>query len=152
MWMILAVLGMVAVDQLIKYWALVSLQTVGTIPLWEGVFHLTYVENRGMAFSLLQGQRWFFVVSTLVILVAIVFALRKGYVQTKIGEWALVLCAGGAIGNFIDRLRMGFVVDLFDFRLIHFPVFNFADICVVFAAILFFYYMMFQHKEEGESS
>lgn len=152
MWMIVVVIALVGIDQLVKFWASTTLQAIGSIPLWEGVFHLTYVENRGMAFSLLQGQRWFFIVTTLVVLAGIVYAVKTKLVQTKLGEIALVLCASGAIGNFIDRLCYGYVVDMLDFCLIDFPVFNVADICVVCAAILFFYYIAFQHKDELEPS
>lgn len=152
MWMILAVIGMVALDQVVKYWAYTHLQFMQSVPLIDGVFQLTYVENRGMAFSLLQGQRWFFVVTTVAVVGIIIAALCKGYIQTTLGKVAMALCIGGALGNFIDRLLRGFVVDLFDFCLINFPVFNIADMFVVCSAILFFYYIIFQHKDEETPS
>lgn len=150
---ILAVLLMIAADQLVKYWAFTSLQAQHTIPLIENVFHLTYVENRGAAFSLFAqfDSRWIFVALAVIITVAIFAVLRKRYIQTALGRWSLVLVAAGALGNAIDRVIHGFVVDMFDFRLIHFPVFNVADIFICIGGALFVIYFMFQHKDDKET-
>lgn len=147
---IIAVLLMIALDQAVKLWALTSLQAQHTIPLIENVFHLTYVENRGAAFSLFAqfDSRWIFVALACVITVVILIALQKNYMQTVLGRWSLVLIAAGALGNAIDRVAHGFVVDLFDFRLIHFPVFNVADIFICIGGALFVIYFMFQHKDK----
>ena len=147
---IIAVLLMIALDQAVKLWALTSLQAQHTIPLIENVFHLTYVENRGAAFSLFAqfDSRWIFVALACVITVVILIALQKEYMQTVLGRWSLVLIAAGALGNAIDRVAHGFVVDLFDFRLIHFPVFNVADIFICIGGALFVIYFMFQHKDK----
>ena len=147
---IIAVLLMIALDQAVKLWALTSLQAQHTIPLIENVFHLTYVENRGAAFSLFAqfDSRWIFVALACVITVVILIALQKKYMQTVLGSWSLVLIAAGALGNAIDRVAHGFVVDLFDFRLIHFPVFNVADIFICIGGALFVIYFMFQHKDK----
>ena len=147
---IIAVLLMIALDQAVKLWALTSLQAQHTIPLIENVFHLTYVENRGAAFSLFAqfDSRWIFVALACVITVVILIALQKEYMQTVLGRWSLVLIAAGARGNAIDRVAHGFVVDLFDFRLIHFPVFNVADIFICIGGALFVIYFMFQHKDK----
>ena len=147
---IIAVLLMIALDQAVKLWALTSLQAQHTIPLIENVFHLTYVENRGAAFSLFAqfDSRWIFVALACVITVVILIALQKNYMQTVLGRWSLVLIAAGALDNAIDRVAHGFVVDLFDFRLIHFPVFNVADIFICIGGALFVIYFMFQHKDK----
>jgi signal peptidase II len=146
----LAAVIMIALDQAVKYWAFYSLQPQHTIPVIENVFHFTYVENRGAAFSLFAqfDSRWFFVTLAVVITVAILFVLRKGMMQTALGRWSLVLIAAGAIGNAIDRVIHGFVVDFFDFRLIHFAVFNVADIFICIGAALFAIYVLFCHKDE----
>lgn len=150
---ILAVLLMIAADQLVKYWAFTGLQAQHTIPLIENVFHLTYVENRGAAFSLFAqfDSRWIFVALAAIITVAIFVVLQKRYIQTTLGRWSLVLVAAGALGNAIDRVIHGFVVDMFDFRLIHFPVFNVADIFICIGGVLFVIYFMFQHKDDKEA-
>ena len=141
---ICAILLMIAADQAVKYWAFTSLQAQQTIPLINGVFHLTYIENRGAAFSLFAqfDSRWIFVVFT---------AIYKNILQTQLGCWSLILVAAGALGNAIDRVAHGFVVDMFDFRLIHFPVFNVADIFICAGGVLFVLYFMFQHKETSEA-
>ena len=147
---IIAALVMIVLDQVVKYWALTSLQAQHTIPLIENVFHLTYVENRGAAFSLLAqfDSRWIFVALAVIITIVIFIVLRIDYIQTALGRWSLVLVAAGALGNAIDRVIHGFVVDLFDFRLIHFPVFNVADIFICVGGVLFVIYFMFQHKDK----
>lgn len=147
---ILAALVLIGLDQAVKYWALTSLQAQHTIPLIENVFHLTYVENRGAAFSLFAqfDSRWIFVTLACVITIVILVVLQKKLMQTALGRWSLVLVAAGALGNAIDRVVHGFVVDLFDFRLINFPVFNVADIFICVGGALFVIYFLFQHKDE----
>ena len=140
---IAAILVMIVVDQMVKHWAFTVLQPQHTIPLIENVFHLTYIENRGAAFSMFAkfDSRWIFVALAAVITLAICYALSKKLMQTALGSWSLVLIAAGAVGNAV-------VVDMFDFRLIHFPVFNVADIFICVGGVLFVIYFMFQHKDK----
>ena len=147
---IAAILVMIVVDQAVKHWAFTVLQPQHTIPLIENVFHLTYIENRGAAFSMFAtlDSRWIFVALAAVITLAICYALSKKLMQTALGNWSLVLIAAGAVGNAVDRVARGFVVDMFDFRLIHFPVFNVADIFICVGGVLFVIYFMFQHKDK----
>ena len=140
-------LVLVLLDQAVKYWAFTKLSMVGTIPIIDTVFHLTYVENHGAAFSILQNQRWLFLILTPIIMAVIVVILHKKLIYAKTGRIGLYLILAGALGNLIDRIWHGFVVDLFDFRLIHFPVFNVADIYVVCGVALFFYYYLIQHNK-----
>ncbi len=147
---VLAVVALVVVDQLVKYWAVTSLASIGTIPLIPGVFQFTYVENRGAAFSLLENHQWIFIGFAIVAVVVIAIALRKNYVQTMFGKISLLLICAGAIGNMIDRLIRHFVVDMLYFSLIDFPVFNVADIFVCVGVAAFCIYMIFQHKEPEE--
>ena len=147
---IAAILVMIVVDQAVKHWAFTVLKPQHTIPLIENVFHLTYIENRGAAFSMFAkfDSRWIFVALAAVITLAICYALSKKLMQTALGSWSLVLIAAGAVGNAVDRVARGFVVDMFDFRLIHFPVFNVADIFICVGGVLFVIYFMFQHKDK----
>ena len=145
---VLSILGMIALDQAVKWWAVRVLMPVGDIPLLDGIFHLTYVENRGPAFGLLLGQRTLFMILTPLVLAAILFTLWKGILQTRTGKWSLYLLFGGAVGNFLDRIFRGYVVDLFYVKWIDFPVFNVADIFVCVGAALLFIYIQFQHKTE----
>jgi signal peptidase II len=104
---------------------------------------LTYVENRGAAFGILQGQRWIFIVLTVVIAAAIAYYLIKIPNKEIFLKTALSLVLGGAVGNLIDRVRLGYVVDMFDFTLINYPVFNIADSSLVIGSILLGYYLLF---------
>lgn len=130
-WFILMAL-IVFVDQLTKYLTVFYLKPVDTIPLIQDVLHLTYVENRGAAFGMLSENRWVFMtVSIVAILLLVVYLIWK---KPK-DKWvclSLSFIIGGGIGNMIDRVALGYVVDMIDFRLIHFAVFNVADsfVCV----------------------
>ena len=144
--LIIAIL--IGLDQLSKYWALNYLQEIGSIPIIQNVFHLTYVENRGAAFGMFQNNQMIFVV---VAIVASIFGLY--YLHTKkmhsIGKVGIMLIISGAIGNLIDRVRLGFVVDYFDFRIIWEYVFNVADVFVVVGtAMLCIYILFFEGKEQ----
>ena len=137
----------VGTDQLIKFWAVQILMSGSSIVLIPGVFQLTYVENRGAAFSFLENHISFFVVATLLVLCAIIYSFHKNLVPTKLGRLSLTFVAGGAIGNLIDRILHGYVVDMFYFELIDFPVFNVADIFIVTGGILFAYYALVQYDK-----
>ena len=109
---LLAVAVLVAVDQLVKVWAVTSLASVGTIPLIPDVLQLTYVENRGAAFNLLENHQWVFILFAFVVIGVICAALLRGYAQTVVGRLALVLICAGAVGNLIDRIFRNFVVEI----------------------------------------
>ncbi len=148
---LLAIASMVLVDQVVKYWAVTVLAPIGTIPLVPGVLQLTYVENRGAAFSILQNQIWLFIVLTVIILSAIAYVLRKNLIQTTFGRFGLIVIAAGALGNVLDRIFRHFVVDMIEVTFISFPVFNIADIYVTVGVVLFMLYCLFQHKDRDEA-
>ena len=139
--------AIIAADQLVKAWAKTSLMETGTIPVIRDVFHLTYAENRGAAFSMLEGQRWFFIILTSVMLVVIAMAFFKEFFKGVWGKTTLVFIFAGAVGNFIDRVWLGFVVDMFDFRLIDCPIFNVADIFLTVGAAMGIIYILFIDKD-----
>lgn len=140
---LLAAALLIGADQLIKYWAMESLSQVGTMPVFGDVFQLTYVENRGAAFGILQGQKWILVgVTSLVIIAAIVFLLVKNLKSNTL-IWAIALIISGGIGNLIDRIGRGYVVDYLYFKLIDFYVFNLADACVCIGVGLVIIYLIF---------
>ncbi len=129
---ILIILLSVVLDQWTKYLAVVHLQPVDTLPLWQDIFHLTYLENRGAAFGMLANHRWvFMILSTLSILLLLVWLLREKPTSPWV-RTAMALIIGGGIGNMIDRVRLGYVVDFIDVRAIDFYIFNGADsfVCV----------------------
>jgi signal peptidase II len=111
--------------------------TIGeSIPLWENVFHLTSHRNKGAAFGILQNQRVLFIVITVVVVIGIAVSLVRIGRQQPWTSLGLSLVLGGAVGNFIDRVRTGEVVDFFDFTLIHFPIFNVADAAITIGVAL----------------
>ena len=131
------ILGIVAIDQLIKYVVVNTLAIGQSIPVIDGVFHFTYVQNFGAAFSILQHRQAFLILLTGAVMIAVLFVLlrhiRTFDVMTII---SLAMIVGGGVGNIIDRVRLGYVIDFLDVRLIQFPVFNFADCCIVIGAFL----------------
>lgn len=139
-------------DFIAKRIVLAQLKEVSTVPLWNGVFHLTYVENRGAAFGILQNQKWFFIVLTAIVLAVVIYVALRQKFKHPILCTALSLLAGGAVGNLIDRVVYGYVVDFLDFCLIDFPVFNIADIFIVIGAILLAIYFIFFDKEEEKET
>ncbi len=143
-----------AIDQIVKLVAVKTLFTIGTIPLIQNVFHFTYCENTGAGFGLFSDHTWLLAVLTLVIVaVALLYVLVKKP-ESKLLLTAIMFMAGGAVGNLIDRVRLGYVVDFIDLRLIHFPIFNIADCFVTVGAILFAVYVIFysDKKEHADGN
>lgn len=145
----ISVILLILLDQLTKIWAVVRLKDQPEISLIHGVFELQYLENRGSAFGMMQGARVFFIISTIVLflLVCVIYIRipkEKMYLPLRV---IAVLFLAGAAGNFIDRVRQGFVVDFFYFSLINFPIFNVADIYVTTATIALIVFILFYYKE-----
>ncbi len=135
-------------DIITKIWATDVLKSLVTIPLWQNVFHLTYVENTGAAFGSFQGNRVFLVAVTLVAIGAGSVFLFKNRKKSLLSV-SMAFILGGALGNLLDRVFRGFVVDMLDFRLINFPVFNVADIFVCLgAALIVIYIIFFEDKKD----
>ncbi|WP_249317296.1 signal peptidase II [Gehongia tenuis] len=129
----------VGLDQLTKYLAVQYLMPLpfGDLPLWKNVFHLTYTENYGAAFGLMEGARPFFLAITIIfVAVIIVYYFKNRKRTTRLFMLSLSFLVGGALGNFIDRLFQGYVVDFFYFKAINFAIFNVADMFVVIGGIL----------------
>lgn len=146
---VLLTLLLIAADQTTKYFAIEKLMNQKPWVVWDGVFELHYLENRGAAFGMLQGQKVFFVLITVIILAVIVYVLVKAPYQkmyTKL-HITLVFIASGAIGNLIDRIRYDYVVDFLYFSLINFPIFNVADIYVTLSSIYLVILLLFVYKE-----
>ncbi len=140
---------LLAADQITKWIVLEKLTQVETVSLIPNVFHLTYCENRGAAFGILQNQIWIFSVITVTVLLGVIYFMVRYRPKNKWLNVSLILLVGGALGNFIDRIFRGFVVDFLDFRLINFPIFNAADCFVVAGAIMLALYLIFsEYKKE----
>ena len=122
----------IGIDQLTKLLAVKLLEPVTTVPIIKNVIHLTYVENRGAAFGMLANSRWVFMIISTVAILAMTVYLFSGMSQNLLYEISLSVIISGGIGNMIDRTVLGYVIDMIDFRLINFAVFNAADsfVCV----------------------
>lgn len=120
---------LVVIDQLIKHWATAALLPVGNMDLLPGIVELRYCLNDGMAFSMLAGKQTLLIgmTSVMLVVVAVMLFARKMPVWERI-SWTLIL--GGGVGNLIDRVLNGVVVDYINVQFMHFAIFNFADICV----------------------
>lgn len=141
---------LIILDRITKLAALKYLKDRAPLVLIDGVFELNYLENRGVAFGILQNQQILIVIFVTIILVGIGFCFyklpaAKRYVPLRI---ILIFVVAGAIGNMIDRIAYGFVVDFFYFSLIDFPVFNVADMYVTVSAAAVFFLVLFYYKEE----
>ena len=145
----LVLLLCVAADQAMKYYVVSNLALYGSTPLMPGFIELYYIRNTGGGFSILTGHTWILTVVTAALMVGIAYLLVKKVFSHPLAMWTLTLILGGGLGNLVDRIRLGYVVDMFHFQFINYPVFNVADILVVCGTIGFaIYYMFLYGKEE----
>ena len=144
-----AVIVLLIIDQALKYWVTLSIPLdEGVRALLPGVVEMRNIHNTGAAFSLFSdAPRWVFIVLAVVFVVLVVTAIRRRWIHGAFGRWMAILLLAGALGNLLDRMLSGYVVDMFAFQFWPtFPVFNFADVCLVLGGIGFFFYALL-HKE-----
>ncbi len=152
-WLITGAIAVVLIliDQLTKAAAVQHLANAPAIPIWNGVLELTYVRNYGIAWGMLANRRWIITVLTAVMLLFVLFLLiKRWFLHSRVATAGLLLVFSGGIGNLIDRLVNGFVVDFIHyFKWFDFPVFNFADCCISIGAVLILLYAFFgnDHKD-----
>lgn len=147
MYWIILIAGLVGIDQWTKWYFLKNKELFNKFEVIKDFFYLTYLENRGAAFGILQNFRWFFIIITIIALAIMIgYFIKSDNIFLRL---ALSILIAGAIGNFIDRLFRGYVVDFLDFYLFgyDFPVFNVADICVNVGVFLLVIYIIFIYKE-----
>ena len=130
--------GAIAVaDQAVKAVVKAQIPLHTTVPLWPGVFHLTHVQNDGIAFSMLEKKTWLIIIASVIIMSGIVYTERRARGGLdRFSGIALALPLGGALGNLIDRVRSGLVTDFLDFRAINFAIFNVADTAITIGICL----------------
>lgn len=142
-------------DQVTKFWAANVLKNGDSIKIIGNFLRFTYAENKGAAFSILQNQRMFFLIITVIMLVILAIIYFRTKNISKLSKLSIAMITGGAIGNFIDRLRLGYVIDFIDVRfgsLYNFPVFNIADSFVVCGTILMIILILFNKFETSENN
>ena len=144
---------LVLLDQGVKYLVLTKIPLGGHVPFLAHLLELTYVQNTGAAFSILESHTWLLALVSLVMSALLAWALFKPLFRHPLGRFFLALVLAGAVGNLIDRAFRGFVVDMFNVLFMSFAVFNVADICVVVGGIgLGVYYLLLADKLEPKEA
>lgn len=133
---------LVIIDQIIKYFVSAYLQPVGSVSVIDNLFSLKYVENKGVAFGMFSDMRWVFVALTSVLLAIIIFYMFKKRPKGKFFYICAALIIGGGIGNLIDRIFYGYVIDYLSLSFFP-PVCNFADYCITAGTIMLVIYLLF---------
>lgn len=131
----------IVIDLASKIYIQSTMQPYESIPIIDNVFHITYVQNRGAAFSILEDKTYILMTVTVIVMLGLIFLLVKIPRDKKLIGFTLSIILGGALGNLIDRLRFGYVVDFLDFRV--WPVFNIADCAIVIGFIILSYLLIF---------
>ena len=151
----IAVVLVLIADQALKYWVSLNIElNVGEQALIPGVIKLVNIHNSGAAFGLLSGGswRWVFVVIAVVFTVVVIYALKRDLIHGKLGRWAAVGVLAGSIGNCIDRVAYGYVVDMFKFEFLGDSrlnaIFNVADVFISCCGVLFCLYIIFGGEKE----
>lgn len=147
-------------DQGVKYWTTVNLAVGETSPIIHGFIEFTNVHNNGAAHGILQGYRWLFIVLTLIFAIVVFILLKKNVIKGKMGRWTIVMIMAGGLGNCIDRIINGYVVDMFSFTLpesfpvfnVNYPVFNVADMFISVCGVLFCLYLIFHKSPKPEET
>lgn len=138
----------VAADQVTKYLVVQMIPLFRSVELLPGLLRLTYVRNDGAAFSSFRGMQWLFLVIFLLFTAAVLNEyFRKPMPFTRLERWCIAAIYGGGVGNMLDRLRMGYVVDFIDVNLFDFPVFNIADCFITCGCLLLVVHMAFFNQK-----
>lgn len=140
--MLLLVLFIILLDQIIKYFVSTNMFLGQSIPVLPQIFHLTYIQNPGAAFGILENQCYLFILIAAVLIVAVIYFYKKIIQLSKLFQVGIALLFGGAIGNMIDRIFIGRVIDYMDFRI--WPVFNLADIAIVSGCAIIAFNLLFK--------
>lgn len=147
---ILAIVACIAADQAVKLYVTSHLALYESAPLLPGLVELYHIQNTGGGFSILAGHTWVLTLVTAALMAGIAVVLVKRRFPHPLAMWTLTAVLGGGLGNLIDRVRLGYVVDMFNFQFMNYPVFNVADILVVCGTIGFAAYYLFLHDREAE--
>ena len=138
----------VVLDQLAKYLTVANIALYDAIPFIPGLLELTYIQNTGAAFSSFEGQQWLFALIFVLFTGMILYEyFKKPMPFTALERWCIAAIYGGGLGNMIDRVRLGYVVDMLETKFMVFPVFNVADCFITCGCILMMISLIFFNKE-----
>lgn len=135
LWHLVLIVALVAIDQAVKHWVTQNIPLNSSKTLIPGLLDLDNLHNTGAAWSMLEGRQWFFAIITVIAIIVVAWLMWKN----KTAAWmmtGLSLIMAGAVGNFIDRLSQGYVVDMFALQNVNFPVFNVADACLTIGVFI----------------
>lgn len=145
---LIAILVLIAADQAVKFWTVANLELGETAPLLPGLVEFLRLHNYGAAWSSFSGMRWLLIALTSALMAFLAMLLIKKVVRHPLGVCSLTLVLAGGVGNLIDRVRLGYVVDMLHFQFWpSYPVFNVADMFVVVGVILFLLYYLFLYEK-----
>ena len=140
--------AIVVVDQITKYITVANIELYADVPFIPGLLQLTYVQNTGAAFSSFEGQQWLFAI-VFVVFTGMVFweYFKSPMPFTTLERWCIFAIYGGGLGNMVDRIRLGYVVDMIETTFMEFPVFNVADCFITCGCILLIAHLVLFNKE-----
>jgi len=146
-------IGAFALDRIVKMWVLANF-TLGEVrPFIPGLVQFRYTRNTGMAFSFLADHQWVFLIFVPLVLIGLGIALKKGAFPCPWQQLGLIAAMTGGLGNWVDRILYGSVVDMFEFTFVRFAIFNVADIFITCGAILFFVaYLIGEHRKKDQAT
>ena len=146
--MALFALIIAAADQITKFFVVANIPLYADVPFIPGIIQLTYVKNTGAAFSALSGMRWLFIAIFAVLTLLLLWEyFKKPLPFTKLERWCLAAVYGGGLGNVIDRIRLGYVVDMIETQFMEFPFFNVADCFITCGCIVLMAHLILFHKD-----
>ena len=153
---LLAIAACIAADQAVKLYVVSHLALHESAPLLPGLVELLYIQNTGGGFSILAGHTWLLTILTAALMAGVAALMVKRVFPHPLAMWSMAAILGGGLGNLIDRVRLGYVVDMFNFQFMDYPVFNVADILVVCGTVCFAAYYLFLYdkpsKKGGEEA
>lgn len=129
---------LLCIDQIAKLLVINLLTKTDSIAIIKNFFYLTYINNDGAAFSILVGKRIFLILVAIIVIIMLIHYIKKNNIQNKLEIVSLALIIGGSLGNLMDRVVRGYVIDFLDFKIFNynFPIFNLADTFIVIGVIL----------------
>lgn len=142
--------AIVVLDQIFKYLAINNLKSVENIAVIDNLLYFTYLENRGAAFGIFSNQRWLFIIATVLAIILLVYLVFVKKFQSKIFNISVALIIGGGVGNLIDRIFLGYVVDYIQISFFP-PVCNFADYCITAGTIILIIWLFFCYDKNKNS-
>lgn len=142
--------AIVVLDQIFKYLAINNLKSVENVAVIDNLLYFTYLENRGAAFGIFSNQRWLFIIATVLAIILLVYLVFVKKFQSKIFNISVALIIGGGVGNLIDRIFLGYVVDYIQISFFP-PVCNFADYCITAGTIILIIWLFFCYDKNKNS-